>query len=233
MAEWWHTAEPILRIIEVGGERSSPASERIAREIAIHGGVRNWYIDVADPPKSYRAEIGYRSSENRFYSLARSNVVTTIVPGSSEAVDHNWSDVVANCDRIFALSGGHSENGKELREVFEQRLRRPMGSPMVTRFGLGAEHSLGRRRELMLDIDAEMIVFGRANPDAHIVLAGEPVKLEADGSFMVRVGMPDRRQVIPVIASSADGLEQQTVVIAVERNTKTLETVTRDEADLG
>jgi hypothetical protein len=42
------------------------------------------------------------------------------------------------------------------------------------------------------------------------------------------MGLPDRRQVIPVIASSADGVEQRTIILAVERNTKVLERVTRD-----
>ncbi|MDA0660579.1 MAG: DUF4912 domain-containing protein, partial [Planctomycetota bacterium] len=195
------------------------------------GGVQNWFIDVVDPPHTYRVEIGYRSSESKFFALARSNVVTTSVPGRSEAVDHNWSDVAANCDRIFALSGGTSETNSELRELLEHRLRRPMGSPMMTRFGAGAEYSIGRRRDFLFEADAEMIVFGRANPGTHVVLAGEPVKLEGDGSFMVRVSMPERRQVIPLTASSSDGLEQQTIVLAVERNTKVLEHVTRDEAD--
>ena len=40
--------------------------------------------------------------------------------------------------------------------------------------------------------------------------------------------LPDRRQVIPVIASSPDGVEQRTIILAVERNTKVLERVIRD-----
>jgi hypothetical protein len=37
--------------------------------------------------------------------------------------------------------------------------------------------------------------------------------------------MPNRRQVLPVVAHSADGVEQRTIVLAVERNTKTMEPV--------
>jgi hypothetical protein len=40
--------------------------------------------------------------------------------------------------------------------------------------------------------------------------------------------MPDRRQVIPVVASTGDGGEQRTIVLAVERNTKVMEPVIRD-----
>jgi imidazoleglycerol-phosphate dehydratase len=65
-----------------------------------------------------------------------------------------------------------------------------------------------------------MIVFGSTKADAHVTLSGEPVKLRPDGSFTVRLSMPDKRQVIPIVAASRDGLEQRTVVIAIERNTK-------------
>jgi hypothetical protein len=44
------------------------------------------------------------------------------------------------------------------------------------------------------------------------------------------MSLADRRQVIPVIASSADGLEQRTIILAVERNTKVLEPRMRDVA---
>ena len=63
-----------------------------------------------------------------------------------------------------------------------------------------------------------------------MTLQGEPVPLRPDGSFTVRMSLPDRRQVIPVIASSSDGVEQRTIILAVERNTKVLERVVRDPA---
>jgi hypothetical protein len=40
--------------------------------------------------------------------------------------------------------------------------------------------------------------------------------------------MPDKRQVLPVVASSADGIETRTVVVAVERNTKVMEPMVKD-----
>lgn len=230
LAEQWHTARPVLRLMEVARGGASGNSERILRDIEIHGGVRNWYIDVANPPGTFRVDVGYLGGNGRFLSLARSNVVTTPRPGSTELVDHNWTDVAQNYERIFALSGGYSSEsgGGELQELFEERLRRPMGSPMVTRYGRGAELSVSRQPTFHFDVDAEMIVFGITRPDAHVTLSGEPVKLRPDGSFTARMSMPDRRQVVPIVASSADGLEERTIVLAVERNTKAMEPVVRD-----
>jgi len=59
-------------------------------------------------------------------------------------------------------------------------------------------------------------------------LRGEPVRLEPDGTFTMRFELPDRRQVLPVVASSGDGVEQRTIVLAVERNTKVMEPVIRE-----
>ena len=56
-------------------------------------------------------------------------------------------------------------------------------------------------------------------------------KLRGDGSFTVRLAMPDKRQVLPVVASTPDGVEQRTIVIAVERNTKVLEPMLREIND--
>jgi hypothetical protein len=43
--------------------------------------------------------------------------------------------------------------------------------------------------------------------------------------------MPDRREVLPVVAGSGDGLEQRTIILAIERNTKIMEPVTREPTD--
>ncbi|MDX1945061.1 MAG: DUF4912 domain-containing protein [Pirellulaceae bacterium] len=230
MAEHWHTARPVLRLLEVDSGHTTSASERIVREIEVHGGVTNWYIDVTSPPQSYRVELGYCSAAGKFFSLCRSNAVTTPAPDSSDAIDENWTDVAENYERVYALSGGYTEdnNSGELQELFEERLRRPMHNPLSSQFGGGAERVLNRHRELQFNVDAEMILYGRTKQDARVTLAGEPVKLRPDGTFTIRLAMPDKRQVLPVVASSADGVEQRTIVIAVERNTKVLEPMMRE-----
>lgn len=81
-------------------------------------------------------------------------------------------------------------------------------------------------------MDAELIVFGSTHSDAHVNVGGEPVKVRSDGSFSVRLPLPDRRQVLPATAKSRDGVDEQTVVIAVERNTKVMEPLSMDVEDL-
>lgn len=232
LGQQWHAARPVLRLLDVSSQHHNSAAEMVVRHIEIHGGVNNWYVDVQDPPRSYRVEIGYLSGDERFYALARSNIVTTPKPGSTDTIDENWNTVAENFDKIYALSGGYSPEGPstELQELFEERLRRPMGSPMMTRYGAGAEAVVNgrRKREFHFDLDAELIIYGSTEREAHVMLQGEPVQLRPDGTFTVRCSLPNCRQVIPAVASSPDGMEQQTIVLAIERNTKIMEPVVRD-----
>jgi hypothetical protein len=99
-----------------------------------------------------------------------------------------------------------------------------MNTPVIARYGTGQD----RRNQFDFEVDAELIIFGTTRPDATVTLKGEPVKLRPDGSFTVRMHLPDKRQVLPVVASSADGIESRTVVLAVERNTKTMEPIVQE-----
>ena len=229
----WHGARPILRILDVSSHDITSTAESIVRDIDIHGGCNNWYVDVANPPRSYRVDIGYLSRQGQFYVLARSNVVTTPRAGISDTIDENWADIdPKKADRIYAMSGGFDPTASslELKQLFEERLRRPMGSPAVTSFGSGA-FLHGKQRSFWFQLDAELIVYGATEPNARVTLQGEPVKLRPDGTFTMRFSLPDSRQIIPAVASSADGVEERTIVLAVERNTKQLEPMIHEVND--
>ena len=86
--------------MDVSSEDTTSAAERHVRDIPIHGGVNNWYIDVLEPPRSYRIDIGYVSRRGKFYVLARSNVVTTPRAGVTDALDENWINVQKQFERI-------------------------------------------------------------------------------------------------------------------------------------
>ncbi|MBI1247456.1 DUF4912 domain-containing protein [bacterium] len=232
LAQDWHTATPVLRVHEVDGEVMSSGSERLVKQIEIHGGVKNWYIDVADPPKSYRCHLGYLATNGRFHAIARSNVVTTPRPGSCEEIDGTWDDVAENVEKIYALSGGSDEEHAdgELREMLEQRFRRPVGMPMAARLGLvGDQFTNGKpNQDFDMNIEVEMIVYGATKAGSFVTLSGEPVKVREDGTFVVKMDFPDKRQIFPIVARSKDGLEQRTIALAVERNTKTMDPISHD-----
>jgi len=220
----------VLRVLQLENAIQASPSERVVREIAVHGGVKNWFIDVREPLRC-RVEIGYRTPTGRFHALARSNAVSTPVASQGDTLDSHWGDIVGDCERIYAMSGGFSpeNNSPELQELFEERLRRPMGPPASAPVAADSEDGEPQQPvDFQLEIDAEVIVYGATQPEAYVTLQGEPVKVQPDGTFRVRVEMPNKRQVLPIVASARDGSARQTVVMAVERNTKAMEPYGRD-----
>ncbi len=233
LGQYWHSARPILRVYEVLRDGTTTSTRQPIRDVEIHGGVNNWYLDVYNPPKHYQLDIGYTAPGGRFFCLARSNVVSTPPATAGEAFDKNWADVAKDFDRIFALSGGYSEQetSGDLKEVFEERLQRPVGGDATgMQFGPGAAGHQSKD-DFNFQVDTELIVHGVTRPDAHVTLRGEPVKLRSDGTFAVRFNLPDRRHVLPMVASSRDGDQQRTIVLAVDRNTKIMEPIGHDAAE--
>jgi uncharacterized protein len=234
LAEYWHTVKPILRLLKMDDSGTTSNAETVFRDIEIHGGVRNWYIEVDSPPSRFRMLMGYLSANDRFYELARSNTVITPVPGGKEATDDHWADIATDAEHVYAMSGGYGDDTQtgDLTEVFEERLKRTMDADVLSQFGSGAEGSLKRHKHFHFEVDAELIVFGSTHQEAHVSVGGEPVKVRSDGSFSIRMPLPDRRQVLPATAKSRDGVDEQTVVIAVERNTKIMEPLSLDSDDI-
>jgi hypothetical protein len=233
LGQEWHSAQPMLRLMDVTSEDTTAGSERHVRDIPIHGGVNNWYIDVTEPPRTFRIDIGYLSRRGRFYVLARSNVVSTPRAGVADALDDQWNTVQQQFDRVqnpSTIGCNRAISTLDLRELFEERLRRPLATGSIQSCGVSGLPTLGRK--FHFEIDAELIVYGTTEPGSQVTLQGEPVHLRPDGSFTVRFSLPDSRQIIPVVAASADGVEERTIVLAVERNTKELEPMIHDNNEL-
>jgi len=224
----WHGAKPIIRLFDVTSQDTTSTSEAPIRDLVVYGGCTDWYIDVPQPPRSYRADIGYISRRGQFYVLARSNVVMPPKAGASESLEENWATDIDEkaAERLVAMSTGfESSSGQpELRELLEEKLK---WSSKETAFGSGAVLP-DKLKKFAFSIDAELIVYGKTDPSAHVTLQNEPVKLRPDGTFTMRYSLTDGRQIIPAVAQASDGMEERTIVLAIERNTKHLDPMVHD-----
>lgn len=229
MGAYWHTASPIIRLYRIVSDGISKQRRTHLRDIKLQGNVNNWYIDVQDPPACFSIEIGYVSSKGRFFSLASSNIVETPEnhgSGRFEQPDGNWLDTANESERIFRLSGGDRPDNHELKEVFEHQIKRPISAPLIARFG-------GEQIETVkVDVEADVVIYGITQPNVQLTVKNEPIRVQPDGRFSVRFHLPEKRQVYPVVAVSSDGIESQTTILAIERNTKALETVYREHDEL-
>lgn len=228
----WHKSRPVLRLLRITSRGNTNSYEEVAQEIPIHGGASNWFINVKDSPSTYRIAVGYllpgEGDSERFHMIAKSNEVLT--PSSNAETDESWADITNDVEKYYSLSGGYEPNivSHQLRSVLEEKSGQALHTtafqniPSLTRFS----------RSLNFDVDAHIVVHGSTDPFANVTIAGVPVEIESDGSFAVRMELPNKRQVLPVIASSRDGTQRQTTILAIERNTKTLEAMNRDLSDL-
>ena len=219
----WHGAKPIIRIFDVTSADTTSTSEAPVRDIVVHGGCSHWYIDVPQPPRSYRADIGYLARSGRFFRISSSNVLTPPKAGASEVLEDGLPSGEGRTDRGSSLP--EDDGGLPGRDLHDDAFRRPLKE---NAFGTGAVLP-GKLKKFFFDIDAELIVYGKTDPTATVTLQNEPVKLRTDGTFTMRFSLPDSRQIIPAVAVSADGLEEQTIVLAVERNIKRLDPTTHDQ----
>ena len=120
----------------------------------------------------------------------------------------------------------------ELKQLFEERLRRPMG--ISGRFELRLRWFQFFRRQgakVLVPTGRRIDRLRRHRTECRVTLQGQPVKLRPDGTFTMRFALPDSRQIIPAVATSPDGVEERTIVLAVERNTKALEPMIHEDGE--
>ena len=227
MGNYWHKSVPVLRLIEIGSRGNANACEQVVEEIEIQGGASNWFIKVPQPKKSYCLAIGYKlpsktTETDRFHLISKSNEVLT-APNNSTENTYAWSDINITPEKYYAQSGGYdiARGSTELKDVFEEKSSQPLHSvaiqniPTLSRFGA----------DLEFHVDAHLIVHGFTDRNACLTIAGSPVTVKEDGSFVLKMDLPDKRQVLPVVASSFDGTQKRTTILAIERNTKELEPI--------
>ena len=219
--------------MDVTSEDTTRASERHIRDIEIHGGVNNWFIDVSQPapvvpdrhrlPRPPRQVLRPGAVQRRHHAqggrLRRARRELVERPG---AVPEDLPPVgrLAAARPTRTTSATSSRSGSAGRCTASRS--RAWAPARLTSFG----------RDFHFEIDAELIVYGSTEPNAKVTLQGEPVQLRPDGTFTVRFSLPDSRQIIPAVAASPDGVEERTIVLAVERNTKELEPMIHDGNEL-
>ncbi len=227
LSEHWHSAKPVLRLLKLD---ETGTSETVERDIEIHGGLRNWYVDWKGGSASFRVMVGYVAPNERFHCICESNVVRMPDLGSSEEVDQHWSDLGGDAEKLFAMSGGYESEHEtqELKTILEDRVGRELGAPALAKLGASAQSPFKKEVGFHFDMDVELVVYGSTVADGYLTLNGEPVGLRDDGTFSLRLPFPDRRQVLPAVACSRDGSQERMIVVAVERNTKVMEPVEKD-----
>lgn len=75
-------------------------------------------------------------------------------------------------------------------------------------------------KDFWLEVGVDVIVYGATEPDAKVRLMGQDIELNPDGTFRLRLVLPDTTIEFPVEATSGDGRETRRVKPVVVRYTE-------------
>ncbi len=90
---------------------------------------------------------------------------------------------------------------------------------------IGASASLmpkGKKRDFFFEIWADLLVYGRTEPDAQVWLKDQLIQLRPDGTFTLRHTLPDGEILFDFTAISSDKIEERKISTQVNRQTKIL-----------
>jgi uncharacterized protein len=107
-----------------------------------------------------------------------------------------------------------------------------MSGLTMSGIGMGASMPPVRPRQFWLLADAELIVYGATEPDATVYVDGEPIQLNADGTFRFQMSFQDGKLHFPVFAVAADGEQTRSIRMDFERQTSDRRTNTKEDAVL-
>jgi hypothetical protein len=110
----------------------------------------------------------------------------------------------------------------ELSPLFFEALA-PITSSLFSPFGASwSAQPFGAPPERAFDmhVNAEIIFYGGTHPDATVWVAGKQIALQPDGTFRYHFTLPDGDFNIPIVAESADKVEQRSATLSFRRETQ-------------
>ena len=187
-------------------------------DIQITPDAKNWYIDTQGPGRSWCVDLGLLLEGGRFITIVRSNTVSTPLAGPSWITDEEWMIPEELFSRLYGMGVGIGSSPINLKVAWQERLKREFGSGAL--FSVSSPVRKQRPKSFWLVVNTELIVYGQTESDAKLTVAGKPVKLRPDGSFSLRLLLPDGKQIIPVTATSSDGEQVRGITPIVTKKTK-------------
>lgn len=217
-------SRPSIRIYDVTDVDFNGSNAHHTFDVFLTPEAKNWYIYVGKPRRNFCADLGLLVDDGVFITLARSNVVSTPAARISDITDEEWMLVKEDFEKLMKLSGLDKigATSAEALKAILQRLEVSVSSKGVSSLGGSMVGVLRQEkvRGFWLVADAELIVYGATEPDALVMVQGQPVKLRPDGTFTLRFAFPDGKQEMPIKAMSGDLKETKQITITVKRETK-------------
>ncbi|MFA5059827.1 MAG: DUF4912 domain-containing protein [Candidatus Omnitrophota bacterium] len=215
----FHGARLVLRVYDISYIIFNGTNAHRFFDIDVNLESGSWYVDIAEPGRSWCIDIGFLLKNGTFIMIARSNVVTTPLDGPSWVMDEEWMIPDEMFARLYGLGFGFGPNSPTGKGWLE-RLKLPMGSPGLFSISSPRRFKTEGKKPFWLVVNTELIVYGATEPDARVTVCGKDLKLNPDGTFSLRFALPDGKQTIPVEAWSNDGTDHRCITPIVSKETR-------------
>ncbi len=216
------SAKRVLRVYDVSQVNFNGKNAHRYFDIEVNTEAQSWYIDTGGPGRWWCVDYGLRLVTGEFITIVRSNVVQTPLDGPSWETDEEWMIPEEMFGRLYGMGFGVGQSSP-VGKAWQERVKKALFSGVLSSPGITSGASpvkkKGKSRSFWLVVDCELIVYGATEPDATVYVQGKKIKLRHDGTFTMRYGLPDGKQVIPVKAISSDNEEERTITPIVTRET--------------
>jgi uncharacterized protein len=225
LGDSFYSAKKVLRVYDVTNIIFNGSNANRHFDIEIAHDATSWYIDTGNPGRSWCVDYGLRLSNGEFITIVRSNTAYTPLDGPSWITDEEWMVPEELFARLYGMGFGLGQSSP-VGKAWAERIKRELFSGVLASPGMASAASpvkaqrIPKDRKFWLIVNTELIVYGATEPDAKVTVQGKEIKLRPDGTFTLRYALPDGKQVIPVNAVSADGIDDRTITPIVTRETK-------------
>lgn len=203
----WPSCRMILRVYDL----SKDPGGRSYFDIEVGEQPSNWYMNVS-PEHNYQVGIGILAPDGIYREIALSDVVQTPREGVSEKTDEEWAVPESRYSRILEASG------EALTKTSSEELSAGgpgpgAGSESVSSFGQAASQPEERRESF---VKIELVLYGSAGKGSRLSFMGREVEANPDGTFSLRMELPEGEIEIPMKLISPEGKWEKKIKTAID-----------------
>lgn len=216
MGQSWYESKPILRVnVLRSGDAGSGGRYYHEKDVLIHGRSNHWFVSISNPPRTYLIEIGYLSRQG-FFCLLRGNVVSTPqirgVLRYEKSTDVSW---MTACD----LRPAQIPDWSPSNYVLSRKWTSKASSLFSVEEGPDGKTLHNTMADYPFRISTEMVIYGSTSPDSQVTANEEWVAVQPDGTFMLRVDVPEQGKQMLTL-DSTNSRESQKIHLTLERTTQ-------------
>ncbi|OGF50968.1 MAG: hypothetical protein A2231_06570 [Candidatus Firestonebacteria bacterium RIFOXYA2_FULL_40_8] len=222
LGQEFYSAKSILRVYEVTNIVFNGSNAHGYFDITLENLVISYYLKVYAPEKSWVVDIGILTTSGKFFTLARSNAMSTPADSMSNLDYEEWMDS-SEAWKMYITKAGRGKGG--IDGLYDGEVR-----PFDSTSGPGGVSSLSslvkyenKPSAFWMRVGTELIVYGATEPDAIVTINNAPVALNQDGSFSTRFALIDGIHTLDITGRSASGKYKKSFKITVTQDTKKVE----------